>query len=212
MDRSDERFNTWSHLFGAVLAGVGLVSLVLRAEGALAVAGVAIYGGSMVLLFSASTLHHVVSPERRAAGLTRKLDHIAIHLLIAGTYTPVCLSIGGGWGWSILAAIWAFAGVGIVLEIAFRRLPRWASTGIYVGMGWTGFVAIRPLVQAFPVEGLLLLLGGGLAYTLGAVIYGTKRPDPLPGRFGHHEIFHVLVLVGGALQYAFMANYVVPRF
>src|SRR5438094_589265 len=147
----------------------------------------------------------------RLARQAERLDHVAIFVLIAGTYTPVCLvTLRGGWGWSVFGVVWGLALLGLLLKLFFRHLPRWPSTALYVGMGWIAVVAVVPLVQSLPVSGLMWLVAGGVLYTLGAVIYAVKWPDPAPRVFGFHEVFHVFVLAGSITHFVFMMRYVLP--
>ena len=208
--RAKEPFNSYSHMLGVLLSIAALVALVVQSRGHVArVVGFSIYGASLILLYSASTIYHWLHVSPRGNDFLRRLDHVAIFVLIAGSYTPVCLvTLRGGWGWSLFSIVWSMALAGAVLKLFFRHLPAWATAVVYVSMGWVAVVAIGPLVHSFPVTGLLWLLAGGLAYTLGAVIYAVERPDPFPQVFGHHEIFHIFVLAGSALHFVFMARYV----
>jgi hemolysin III len=205
-----ERFSFLSHAVGAALAAVGLALLVLRAEGALAVTASAVYGATLVLLLTASSLHHAIHPAAPAGHRAlHLLDHLSIFLLIAGTYTPVSLlGFPPAWGWSIFGAVWGLAVAGTLVRILWWHAPRWLYTGFYVAMGWTAVVAIAPLLEAFPPPALLLMLAGGVAYTAGAVVYARKRPDPWPRWLGFHGLWHVFVLVGAGLHYAFVYAYV----
>jgi hemolysin III len=210
--RAVEPFNCYSHLCGAVLATAGLVVLLLASpDDPWRRVGFSIYGASLILLYLASTVYHwLLLPISQRKWLNR-LDHVAIFLLIAGTYTPVCLvSLRGGWGWSVFGIVWGAALAGTVVKLFFRSLPRWVSASIYLGMGWTAVVAIDPLVRAFPVSALSWLLGGGLLYSIGAVVYATRRPNPFPRVFGFHEIFHLFVLAGSIAHFVFMLRYVAP--
>ncbi|HYG56491.1 MAG TPA: hemolysin III family protein, partial [Symbiobacteriaceae bacterium] len=131
----------------------------------------------------------------------RKLDHIMIFFLIAGTYTPYCLTVlRGPWGWSLFGVIWSVALAGLVLKLVWMTAPRWLYTSVYVAMGWLVVIAIVPLVRALP-GGFTWLLAGGLFYTVGAVLYATKWPNPLPRVFGFHEIWHLFVLAGSAAHF-----------
>ena len=209
--RAKEPFNSYSHMLGVLLSIAGLVALVVRSHGhSWRVIGFSIYGVSLILLYSASTIYHWLELSPRGDDLLRRFDHTAIFMLIAGSYTPVCLvTLRGGWGWTLLALVWSLAFAGTVLKLFFQHLPSWLSAALYVGMGWLAMIAIGPLVQNFPARGLAWLFAGGFAYTLGAVIYALERPDPYPQVFGHHEIFHVFVLAGSALHFVFMVQYVV---
>src|SRR5579883_1217790 len=210
LDR-EEIANTLTHGFGAVLAVVGAAVLLFaaRASGApYAVAACAVYGATMVVLYLASTLYHGAGIQR--AGdvpsprlLLRAFDHIAIFLLIAGTYTPyVLITLRGPWGWSLFAIIWTLAALGVVFELSALRRFRRAMIALYIGMGWVGLIAIKPLVAALAPDGLWLLLGGGVMYTLGVVFYRLRRL-----RY-HHAIWHLFVLAGSVMQYFSVLFYV----
>jgi hemolysin III len=207
--RIREPINAWSHLIGLVLAAAGTVALLRMARSGAQVAAFAVYGGSLILLYAASTVYHTLPlPEHRLRPL-RTLDHIAIYFLIAGTYTPLALiTLHGALGWSILAVAWAIAVAGIPFKILWLDAPVWLSTAIYLAMGYMALLAAAPLAQAVSLGGLAWLAGGGLAYTVGAVIFAMERPDPIPGVFGHHEIWHLLVLVGSGCHFAFMLFHV----
>ena len=127
----------------------------------------------------------------------RRIDHIMIFIVIAGTYTPLCLvPLRGAWGWTIFGIVWAMAVIGMILKIFSMNIPRWISTGIYLVMGWMCIVAVYPLVMTLNMTCLMWLALGGLFYTAGAVIYAVKKPDPWPKVFGFHEIWHLFVLAG----------------
>lgn len=206
-----ERFSFLSHLAGALAAIAGLVVLAVRADSPLAATSAVLYGASLVLLLGSSSLHHAIHP-RSAAGrrALRRLDHIAIFGLIAGTYTPVSLlGLGGAWGWSVFGVIWGLFLVGTLTKVFWLHQPRWFSVALYVAMGWTALVAIGPLHERFSGEALLWMLAGGVAYTGGAVIYGVKRPDLWPRWMGFHGLWHLFVLVGAACHFVFVYAYVV---
>lgn len=207
-----EPFSTYSHFFGVLLSIAALVTLVAQSAGNVwRTVGFSIYGSSLILLYSASTLYHWLPLSPRGEDLLRRFDHVAIFFLIAGSYTPVCLvTLRGWWGWSILGTVWALALAGTALKLFYEHLPAPLSAALYVGMGWLAVVAIAPLVQNLPAAAILWLLAGGLAYTAGALIYAIERPDPFPMVFGHHEVFHVFVLAGSALHFVFMSRYVLP--
>jgi len=161
--RAKEPFNSYSHLVGVILSIIGLVALVVAADGnRRRVVGFAIYGASLVLLYAASTIYHGLHVSPRREDWLRRFDHMAIFVLIAGTYTPLCLvTLRGGWGWSIFAVIWALAAGGIALKLFFDHLPPLPTAAVYVGMGWLAVVAIGPLMRNVPLEGLAWLLAGG---------------------------------------------------
>ncbi len=208
--RAKEPFNSYSHMLGVLLSMAGLVALVVESRGhPWQIVGFSIYGASLILLYSASTIYHWLHVSPRGNDVLRRLDHVAIFILIAGSYTPVCLvTLRGRWGWSLFGVVWSVALVGTVLKLFFRHLPAWATVALYVGMGWLAVIAIGPLVRSFPTTALMWLVAGGLAYTAGALIYALERPDPFPEVFGHHEIFHIFVLAGSLLHFVFMARYV----
>lgn len=208
--RPHEPFNSLSHLAGAVLSAIGLIVLILLAgSDPLRVVGFTVYGLSLVTLYSASALYHGlhVSPRRR--DLLRRFDHMAIYLLIAGSYTPMCLlSLPGAWGWGMLAAIWTLALLGALGKFYLPHLPDWASASLYLAMGWMGVVALVPLADTFPPQALAWLLAGGLVYSAAGVIFALERPNWWPETVGHHGVFHVVVLAGSALHFSFVAVWV----
>ncbi|MDA8097057.1 MAG: hemolysin III family protein [Clostridia bacterium] len=201
-----------THLAGALLSVVALVLLVclaVRIGTAWHVVAFAIFGASLILLYTASSLYHLLPLSERGNRVLRRLDHIMIFLLIAGTYTPVCLiPLRGGWGWSLLVSVWTLALAGVVLKLFWLQAPRWFSTGIYLFMGWLIVVAFWPLIQTVPPGGVIWMAVGGLFYTVGAVIYGLKRPNLIPGVFGFHEIFHLFVIAGSFSHFWMMLRYV----
>ncbi len=171
--------------------------------------GFAIFGASLLLLYGASTIYHTLRLSPKRVKVLRRIDHMMIFVLIAGTYTPICLvSLHGKWGWTMLVLIWAFALSGILLKVFWMNAPRWLSTLIYVVMGWLAAIVFVPLEKAVSWQGVGLLLAGGIVYTLGAVIYGLKKPNITFKNFGFHEIFHVFVMIGSSLHIAFMFQYV----
>lgn len=207
--RIREPFNGASHLLGLLLAATGTVALLRMARGPLELAAFSIYGATLMLLYGASALYHMLSLPERPLRALRILDHISIYFLIAGTYTPVGLiTLHGPLGWSLLAAVWLIALAGIPFKLFFVDAPVWLSTATYLGMGYLSLVAVVPLVKAVSVSGLAWLVAGGIAYSVGAVIHSSRRPDPFPGRFGHHEIWHILVLIGSGCHFAFMVYHV----
>jgi hemolysin III len=207
--RIREPFNGASHLLGLLLAVAGSVLLLRIAHGPSELVGFGVYGATLVFLFGASTLYHTLTVPERPRRALRTLDHIAIYFLIAGTYTPVALvTLKGPLGWTLLAAVWLIALAGIPFKLFFLDAPVWLSTGTYLAMGYLAVVAVVPLAHVVSAGGMAWLVAGGIAYTVGAVIYARQRPDPFPGRFGHHEIWHVLVLAGSGCHFAFMLYHV----
>jgi hemolysin III len=207
--RIREPVNGASHLVGLLLAGAGTLLLLRMATGPEELTAFAIYGATLILLYAASTLYHVLPLSERPLRALRTLDHIAIYFLIAGTYTPIALiTLNNRLGWVLLGMVWLIAVAGIPFKLFFLDAPVWLSTGIYLAMGYLSLVAVMPLARAVSIRGLMLLVAGGVAYTIGAIIYSRRRPDPYPGLFGHHEIWHILVLIGSACHFAFMVYHV----
>ena len=198
-----------THLIGALLAIPGMIILiVLGSDSAWKVVSFSIYGASLFLLYTFSTLYHWL-PEHFGGKnqVFRKLDHLAIYALIAGTYTPFCLlSLRGAWGWSIFGVTWGLALIFIVLQSIFIDLPRWLTTSVYVAMGWLIVVGINPLVHNLAPGGLRLLLAGGVIYSLGGVIYTIKKPN-FSKHFNYHSLWHVFVLGGSICHYFAMLFY-----
>ena len=185
---------------GALAATLGLWLLLARTDDPVASAAYAIYGGTMVFMFATSALHHVTHAEE---GVFRRLDMSAIYLFIAGTYTPFCLlALPRAWGVPMLVVVWACALVGVALRWALPATPRWISVSLYLGLGWMGIVGFWPLFQAFGWMPVALIVAGGAAYSLGAMIYARGRPDPWPRHVGHHGLWHVFVLVGAGIHFA----------
>lgn len=197
--------------FLAVIPIFIMLMLRARAEASeLHMIGFAVFGISLLLLYGASTIYHTFELPPEKTNILRRIDHMMIFVLIAGTYTPICLvSLHGSWGWTLLVAIWAFALFGLLLKIFWMNAPRWLSTLIYVVMGWLAVFAFVPLEKAVSWQGIGMLLAGGIAYTVGAVIYGLKKPNlAILKNFGFHEIFHVFVMVGSGIHIAFMFQFV----
>jgi hemolysin III len=203
----EEIANSVSHGVGALLAIGGLAVLTTLAAlrgNAWHIVGCSVFGASLVLLYTASTLYHGIR-HPRAKKILRAIDHSAIFLLIAGTYTPFTLvNIRGPWGWSLFGVIWGLAALGIALQMGVLRRGAAASVLLYVGMGWTVMVAIKPLLDTVTAGGFLLLLAGGVAYTAGIVFYAWRR---LPY---HHAVWHGFVLMGSAFHFFAVLICVVP--
>ncbi len=198
------------HLVSAGLAVAGLVLLLTASRGdALKQLSLGVYGFSLVLLFSASAIYHLVPGGADATRRLRKFDHAAIYVLIAGTYTPICVNFFSGWlQWGFLALIWAMALAGVVVKLFVINAPRWVTAGIYLVMGWMAVLVIKPMLAVMPVGSLLWMLAGGVLYTLGAVIYITKKLDFLPGVFGFHEVWHVFVTLAALCHFIMIYKYV----
>ena len=206
------RFRGRSHEW-AFFASLGLIpALLTAAPSASARVVAAIYGGSVAALFGASALYHRVTWRRLSARRwMRRLDHAMIFVLIAGTYTPFAvLALEGDLAKAILIVVWAGALGGVVLKLVWIDAPKTLVAGVYVALGWVAVVAFPDMYEAIGLVPTALVLLGGLLYSAGALVYVLKRPDPSPTVFGYHEIFHVLVIVAAALQYAVVAFWVLP--
>jgi hemolysin III len=204
---ADELASSVIHGIGIVLSIAGLAILVAFASlhgNALTVVACAVFGTSLVLLYTASTLYHSI-PVAAAKPALRALDHIAIYVLIAGTYTPFTLiTLPGAWGWGLFVAVWTLALAGSALESGLLKRHHKLAVLLYVGMGWIGIIAFEPLSRQLQTGGMLLLLGGGAAYTLGVPFYLWRR---LPY---HHALWHVFVLTGSVLHFLAVLLYVIP--
>lgn len=201
-----------THLIGALLSVAGLVLMVYYAAIYATVwhiVSFAIFGASLFLLYTASTLYHLLPLSEKGVLFLKKVDHMMIFVLIAGTYTPICLvPLRGVWGWSLFGCIWAIAVAGIVMKIVWISAPRWLSTLFYVVMGWLVVIAFLPLVRAVPEGGMIWLISGGILYTIGGIIYGLKWPNIIDRFLGFHEIFHLFVLGGSICHFWLMFRYV----
>ena len=199
-----EPFSGFSHLFGLALAVAGCAWLVTnRGSDSRMNAAVCIYGASLIALYAASSAYHLVVAGERATRALRALDHLAIFFVVAGTCTPVfCRAFEGTTRTIMLGAIWSAALVGVVLRAAWRRAPRALYTALYVAMGWMVVLRWPELRRTVPTAALVLVVAGGVTYTLGAAVYALRRPNPFPRVFGFHEIWHLFVLGGSGLHFA----------
>jgi hemolysin III len=199
-----------SHLVAAIVGLPALVVLLLIAASPRAYVGGAIFGAGLILLFGTSAAYHLLPWRSLKAGLKRA-DHATIFVFIGATYTPFCLKVlGDAWGIPLLVAVWSSAALGVVLKVARPDTPRWLGVALYLGVGWLALAAAWPLIHRAP-EVLPGLLAAGLLFSLGSVVYALRRPDPFPRIFGYHEIFHLLVVAGVAINYGLVAGYVLPR-
>lgn len=200
-----EKFNAWSHLTGAVLAAIGAVWLLALASSTgdlWKIVAVAIYGVTLLLLYSISTLYHSMrGPAKR---VMQKLDHLSIYLLIAGSYTPFCLiTLRGPWGWTLFGIVWGLALIGMLQEIKPRSEARVLSLIIYAVMGWIVLVAVKPLIAALGMTGFKWLAAGGVLYTVGIIFFAYDS------RFRHwHGIWHLFVMAGSLLHFVAILFYV----
>ncbi len=202
--KTKEYFNYYSHLAGGIAAIVGTIYLGKAASySASALITALIYGLSIVFLFSASTLYHIFKKEENELSFWRKMDRLAIFFMIAGTYTPICyFCMEGPWRWSMIAIQWGLVGFGVISQLFFPRAPRTLYVLIYIIMGWAALFPMKQVLANMSLPQEVLLFTGGAAFTFGGIIYAIKRPRFVPGIFSFHELFHVMILIGGALHYA----------
>lgn len=204
-----------THLFGVFISAVGLlvllnISLALNNTRDMAVS--CVFGISLILLYSASSIYHLTMASEKVIQILRRVDHSMIYVLIAGSYTPVCLiTLKGKIGYSIFAMIWALTILGILIKNFWFNAPRWLSTAFYIVMGWLVVVAIYPMSKVMPFAGIMWLILGGVSYTVGGLIYAFKYPKINNKYFGFHEIFHIFVLMGSFCHYWFVLKYVLIK-
>jgi len=201
-----------THFFGILLAISGLIALLSRTYGPFTVwhtVSFSIFGGAMIFLYTFSTLYHWLPVSGKTLEVFRKIDHIMIFVFIAASYTPICLvTLRGGWGWSIFGSVWGLTILGFFLKIFWLNAPRFLYTLVYLLMGWIIVIGVWPLTKMMLPYGILWLVIGGLFYSIGAVIYAIKKPDPFPKIFGFHEIFHIFILLGSISHFWMMYRYV----
>jgi hemolysin III len=210
---TDERFNTVSHLFAACFAVVGASLLIVQAVAqgdVLKIVGFSIYGLSVVMLFVFSALHHGIDRGPRVNAALRTLDYDAVFLLIAGSVTPLVLVVfRSTYGYAVLGAVWLIAAVGIALRSSLHELPKYVTNTLYIALGWMPVVLVGA-GRSLPWGALALMAAGGLIYSIGFVIFVVEKPNPWPGVFGFHEIWHLMVVVAALLHYLLMYIYVLP--
>lgn len=208
-----EPVNAFTHLFVALLSLIGTLfilcfSHVVHSLTTTATICVIIFGLSLIALYTTSGIYHLVNAKDAVILKLKKLDHSMIFILIAGSYTPFAmLSLTGAWKWTIIITVWSLAILGIVLKVFWINMPRWLSTFFYIGMGWIALFALKPLYHALSLGGFLLLVLGGVMYTVGGIIYGLKKPNISPN-FGFHEIFHIFVMLGSLCHYLAILHFV----
>ncbi|MBI9103606.1 MAG: hemolysin III family protein [Spirochaetales bacterium] len=211
---TDEVINTITHMSGAIFSFLGMVILIVlsvQSGKTWHIIGFSVYGLSLFLLFLASTFHHGLELSEKGNDFFRLFDYLAIFFLIAGTYTPLCLIVArDAWSWSILGVIWIIAAVGITLKSVFPNLPKWMTNTLYLCMGWVGVVQIYRTIPSIGPTGFILLLTGGVIYSIGAIIFYIEKPNPVPGKFGFHEIWHIFVLAAAIIHYIFMYAILLP--
>ena len=197
------------HLAGALVAPFALVLLLLIADSPRSVVGGAIFGASLIILYSTSATYHLLPLGHRLRGLMKRLDHAIIFFFIAGAYVPFALELlDNSWRISVLSVVGGLAGVGFMTALVAPEPRPWIRVGMYIALGWVGIVAISELLEALPGEAFAMLVISGVLYSAGGMTYATRRPDPLPRVFGYHEVFHVLQVAGTAVLYSIVAIYV----
>ena len=213
-NRFREPVNGLTHLVGGLLASVGLgvlLATAARAGRMDQLVAFGIFGFSLIALYTASALYHLLPLSPAGVARLRRVDHMSIFVLIAGTYTPFCLlALDGGWRVALLGIVWGLALGGILLKLFWMDAPRWLSVAVYLGIGWVAVIAAPALFRAVPAEGMVWVMAGALIYSAGALIYGLKRPNPMPGVFGFHELWHLFVIAGSACHFWAVLGYVAP--
>lgn len=212
MKRFRDPVSGFTHLGAAIAAFIGLgLLLIIARENLWKQFSLMVYGFSLTLMFSASAAYHLPKARPQVILWLRKLDHAAIYLLIAGTYTPICLNMFTGfWKWGMLAIVWSFALIGILIKMFFINSPRWASAAVYMIMGWLAVIAMGEIITTMPAGAIFWLVAGGLVFSLGAVVYATKIMNFKPGVFGFHESWHIFVILGCLCHFILIAIYVAP--
>jgi hemolysin III len=200
------------HLGAFAAAVAGIVVMLLLAHSARGYVGAAIFGASLILVYGTSASYHCIPWGERMVGLMRRVDHAMIFVLIVGTYTPFCLmALGNAWGIGLLSATAGIAGAGALIRLVWLNTPRWLAVLPYLAAGWIALVAASQILQRLDAAPLGLLLLGGIAYSVGAVVYARKRPDPWPSVFGYHEVFHSFTIMGSASHFLAVAVYLLPK-
>ncbi|MGN8225593.1 PAQR family membrane homeostasis protein TrhA [Gracilimonas sp. BCB1] len=208
-----EPFNAYSHYLGAFIATVWLFFLMSTAAESPTghIVAYLVYGISVILMFLSSAIYHTLNVQNNIEEFFRMVDHYLIYIVIAGTYTPLCaIALEGAWQWGMLLGIWLFALAGILKKTFWMNAPRWFSTVIYLFMGWASVIILPMVWKLLPHAFVYWIAIGGLFYTVGAVIYGIKKPNPIPNAFGFHEIWHLFVMGGAFSHYWAIYNYLPP--
>ena len=201
--KQSEKISCYTHCFGLILSFIGTIPFLITPLIPLGkkVSSI-IYLFSIAIMFGSSSIYHYLKQSEDSESIWRKFDHIAIFIAIAGTYTPYSyIFLTGYWRWSIIILQWLLVIAGIFFKIFYPKAPRFLSTALYLIMGWIAIFPLKKLIQAMPLTVTLLVFTGGIFYTIGAVIYGKKKPNPIPGTFGFHEIFHICILIAAISHY-----------
>lgn len=203
-----------THFIGMLMAIFAAIPLLIKAAhepGRIYLVSIAVYVASLILLYAASTTYHTFNISKKVNTILKKIDHMMISVLIAGSYTPICLLVlGGRMGWILLAIVWGFAIAGILIKAFWVFCPKWVSSVLYIGMGWTCVLAFTQLLNSLSPAGFRWLLAGGIIYTVGGVIYALKFPifNRKHKNFGSHEIFHLFVMGGSLCHFVVMYAFV----
>lgn len=203
-----------THFIGMLMAIFAAIPLLIKAAhepSRIYLVSIAVYAASLILLYAASTTYHTFNISKKVNTILKKIDHMMISVLIAGSYTPICLLVlGGRMGWILLAIVWGFAIAGILIKAFWVFCPKWVSSVLYIGMGWTCVLAFTQLLNSLSPAGFRWLLAGGIIYTVGGVIYALKFPifNRKHKNFGSHEIFHLFVMGGSLCHFVVMYAFV----
>ena len=199
------------HLAAAILTPFALAWLLLISDSQRDLIGGAIFGGSLILMYTTSAVYHVIPWSPSYRNVVRTLDHSMIFVLIAGTYTPFALKLlSAAWGISFIAVVWGLASAGILLEVLAPWAPRLLRVSIYLAIGWLGIIPIVQIAAALTFEALVLLIASGMLYSAGGLAYAKRWPDPFPRVFGFHEVFHSMVALASGLLFFVIVVYVLP--
>ena len=213
-DRIKDPGSAITHFIGMLMAIFAAVPLLIKAThepGRIYVVSIAVYAASLILLYAASTTYHTFNRSEQINTILKKIDHMMISVLIAGSYTPICLLVlGGKTGFILLSIVWGIALVGILIKAFWVYCPKWVSSVLYIGMGWTCVLAFTQILNSMSTAAFLWLLAGGIIYTAGGVIYALKLPlfNSRHRYFGSHEIFHLFVMGGSACHFVVMYAFV----
>lgn len=211
MIKAKEPGSAITHFIGMLCATISAVPLLTKASDSLHFISLGIFIGSMILLYAASTTYHTFNISEKVNRILKKLDHMMIFILIAGSYTPICLIVlGGKLGFTLFALVWGVAILGIIIKGFWITCPKWFSSILYIGMGWLCLLTFPQILAALPTGGFYWLLAGGIIYTIGGIIYALKLPifNSRHKNFGSHEIFHLFVMGGSLCHFICMYQYV----